>query len=170
MCTGKNKTARQTLLLPWNITGLVILNLMLNKDTDLPMVIRQLNSPPQNGHLLTYRYNRGYCLLTKTKLLERVATAAWAAGLEPLQGHGICIGATLEYLLQGVPFDIMKAKGRWLAMPFSSISPNMPKFLPHICKQPREPMMPSHGTSSRVFDDKHHTLAYKYGKLHSLLQ
>ncbi|KAJ7809688.1 hypothetical protein B0H14DRAFT_1496201 [Mycena olivaceomarginata] len=33
------------------------------------------------------------------------------AGLEPMQGHGIRIGrATLEYLLRGVPFDVMKTK------------------------------------------------------------
>ena len=91
---------------------------MPNKDADLPMVIRQLNAPPQNGHLFAYRYNRGYRPLTKTKLLERVATAARAAGLEPLQGHGIRIGATLEYLLRGVPFDVMKAKGRWASDAF----------------------------------------------------
>ncbi|KAF8466463.1 hypothetical protein DFH94DRAFT_639373, partial [Russula ochroleuca] len=27
--------------------------------------------------------------------------------------HGIRIGSTLEYLLRGMPFDVMKAKGRW---------------------------------------------------------
>ena len=45
--------------------------------------------------------------------MERVGEAATAAGLEPLQGHGIRIGSTLEYLLRGVPFDVMKTKGRW---------------------------------------------------------
>ncbi|KAF8810590.1 hypothetical protein BYT27DRAFT_7221926 [Phlegmacium glaucopus] len=58
--------------------------------------------PPQNSHLP----------LTKSKFIERMAVTAKAAGLEPLQGHGIQIGATLEYLLRGVPFDVMKAKGR----------------------------------------------------------
>ncbi|KAH9051685.1 hypothetical protein EDB87DRAFT_1571246, partial [Lactarius vividus] len=33
--------------------------------------------------------------------------------IELLQGHSIRIGSTLEYLLRGVPFDVMKAKGRW---------------------------------------------------------
>ncbi|KAH9056236.1 hypothetical protein EDB87DRAFT_1540129, partial [Lactarius vividus] len=33
--------------------------------------------------------------------------------IEPLQGHGIRIGSTLEYLLRGMPFDVMKAKGQW---------------------------------------------------------
>ena len=40
-----------------------------------------------------------------------MAMTAKAAGLEPLQGHGIRIGATLEYLLWGVSFEVMKAKG-----------------------------------------------------------
>ena len=51
--------------------------------------------------------------LTKTKFLKRVNEVVCAAGLEPLQGHSIRIRSTLEYLLRGVPFDVMKAKGRW---------------------------------------------------------
>jgi hypothetical protein len=44
-----------------------------------------------------------------------VGEAARAAGLEPLQGHGIRVGSTLEYLLRGIPSDVIKvkAKGRW---------------------------------------------------------
>jgi hypothetical protein len=79
---------------------------------------RQLNSPPANGHLFAYQHNKGYRPLTKTKFLERVGAAARAAHLEPLQGHGIRIGATLEYLLRGIPFDVMKAKGRWASDAF----------------------------------------------------
>jgi hypothetical protein len=30
-----------------------------------------------------------------------------------LKGHGLWIGGTLEYLLRGVPFDVVKAMGRW---------------------------------------------------------
>ena len=33
-----------------------------------------------------------------------------AAGLNCVHGHGICIRATLEYLLQGVPIDVIKMK------------------------------------------------------------
>ncbi|TFK31305.1 hypothetical protein BDQ12DRAFT_671970 [Crucibulum laeve] len=47
-----------------------------------------------------------------------LATAAQVVGLNPLQGHGIRIGATLEYLLQGVPFEVMKAKGCWASDTF----------------------------------------------------
>jgi len=35
------------------------------------------------------------------------------AGLEPLEGHSISIGSTLEYLLRGMPFNIMTVKGWW---------------------------------------------------------
>ncbi len=90
-------------------------------ETDPVMALqhhRHLNSPPPNGHLFAYRHTKGYRPLTKTKFLERVSAAARAAGLEPLQGHGIRIGATLEYLLRGIPFDVMKVKGRWASDAF----------------------------------------------------
>lgn len=76
----------------------------------------RINQPTATSHLFAYWANPGRHsrkVLTKAKFLERVNKAARAAGLEPLQGHGIRIGSTLEYLLRGVPFDVMKAKGRW---------------------------------------------------------
>jgi len=79
---------------------------------------RLVNNPPDDAHLFAYKYHDGHRPLTKTKFIQRVASAARAAGLEPLQGHGIRIGATLEYLLRGVPFDVMKAKGRWASDAF----------------------------------------------------
>ena len=73
----------------------------------------QVNQPSDASHLFAYRAKHTRRPLTKSKFIERVSAAARAAGLEPLQGHGIRIGSTLEYLLRGVPFDVMKAKGRW---------------------------------------------------------
>ena len=73
----------------------------------------EVNDPPPDGHLFTYCHKNGYRPLTKTKFLAELAKATRAAGLEPLQGHGIRISSTLEYLLRGVPFDVMKVKGRW---------------------------------------------------------
>ena len=35
-----------------------------------------------------------------------------------LLGHGIRIGSVLEYLLCGVPFDVVKAIGRWASDAF----------------------------------------------------
>ena len=73
----------------------------------------RVNQLSEASHLFLYKVVNTRCTLTKLKFLERVGDAACMAGLEPLQGHGIRIGSTLEYLLQGIPFDIMKAKGCW---------------------------------------------------------
>jgi hypothetical protein len=44
---------------------------------------------------------------------------ARAANLLELKGHGLRIGRTLEYLLHGVPFDVVKAMGRWSSKAFT---------------------------------------------------
>ncbi|KAG1829990.1 hypothetical protein EV424DRAFT_1378728 [Suillus variegatus] len=41
------------------------------------------------------------------------------AGLGNLKGHGLRIGGTLEYLLRGVPFDVVKSMGRWSSEAFT---------------------------------------------------
>ena len=51
--------------------------------------------------------------------MERLAKAAKAANEDPLQGHGIRIGSALEYLLRGVPFDVIKVQGRWSSDAFT---------------------------------------------------
>jgi len=78
----------------------------------------RVNSPAQTDHLFAYKHtDRGGKVssrpLTKTAFLTRVRKAAMDRGLEPLQGHGIRIGGTLEYLLRGLSFETVKAKGRW---------------------------------------------------------
>ena len=79
----------------------------------------EINNPPDDVHLFAYRHKAGHRPLTKSKFIAELAKAARAAGLEPLQGHGIRIGSTLEYLLRGVPFDVMKVKGRWSSDAFT---------------------------------------------------
>ncbi|KAH9986510.1 hypothetical protein BJV77DRAFT_1028846 [Russula vinacea] len=68
--------------------------------------------PPETSHLFAYRAKHA-----RKPSPKRSSSKGWESstrsGLEPLQGHGIRIGSTLEYLLRGVPFDVMKAKGRW---------------------------------------------------------
>ena len=79
-----------------------------------------VNSPlPPNQHLFAYRFKNGFRALMKHAFLKRLATAARAGGEEPLQGHGICIGATLEFLLRGVPFEAMKVLGQWASDAFT---------------------------------------------------
>lgn len=72
-----------------------------------------VNDPLLDGHLFAYHHKNGYRPFMKTKFLAELAKATCAAGLEPLQGHGIRIGSTLEYLLRGIPFNFMMVKGRW---------------------------------------------------------
>ena len=56
--------------------------------------------------------------MTQQTFIVRLNKYTQAAGLERIHGHSICIGATLEYLLRGVPFDVMKVKGRWASNAF----------------------------------------------------
>jgi hypothetical protein len=78
----------------------------------------QVNHGPNTSALFAYLHKGALRPLTKAAFLERVAKACRAGGVEPLQGHGIRIGAVLEYLLRGVPFDVVKAIGRWASDAF----------------------------------------------------
>jgi hypothetical protein len=80
----------------------------------------QLNDLSSDTSLFAYKVSTGFKHLTKRKFLDMIRDAALAAGIDPLQGHGIRIGSTLEYLLRGVPFDVMKVKGRWKSDAFIS--------------------------------------------------
>jgi len=77
-----------------------------------------INEPPPLGALFAYRFKGAHRPLTKSKFLNRLVVATKAAGRTPLQGHGIRIGSTLEYLLRNVPFDVVKTKGRWASDAF----------------------------------------------------
>jgi hypothetical protein len=97
----------------------------------------QVNTPPVGGALFAYRFKDGHRPLTKPKLLETLARAAREAGLDPRQGHGIRIGSTLEYLLRGVPFDVMKVKGRWASDAFKAYLTKHAQILaPYMQDQP----------------------------------
>lgn len=79
----------------------------------------KINSPPSSSPLFAYRYKRGWRSLTKREFLKRISLASREAKLEPLHGHSIRIGGTLEYLLRGVPFDVVKTIGRWSSDAFT---------------------------------------------------
>jgi hypothetical protein len=55
----------------------------------------RINCPTGDHHLFAYRHKGHLRPLTKSAFIKRLATVARLAGLEPLQGHGIRIGATL---------------------------------------------------------------------------
>ncbi|KAJ7444711.1 hypothetical protein FB451DRAFT_1343732 [Mycena latifolia] len=51
--------------------------------------------------------------------LKRLHAVFALAKFDPLQSHDIRIGATLEYLLRGVSFDVVKSTGRWAGEAFA---------------------------------------------------
>lgn len=79
-----------------------------------------LNETPLNAHIFAYKWKPGqWRPLTRKAFLDRIHSASVGAGLKPLQGHGLRIGGTLEYLLRGVPFDVVKSLGRWSSEAFT---------------------------------------------------
>ncbi|KAG2747464.1 hypothetical protein P692DRAFT_20690766, partial [Suillus brevipes Sb2] len=56
---------------------------------------------------------KGLRPLTRSAFLSRLDRTATQLGMESLNGHGLRIGGTLEYLLRGVPFETVKSIGRW---------------------------------------------------------
>ena len=74
----------------------------------------EINNPAEDFHLFGYPNKEGKMVpLTKTTFQRRLSDAASEAKVPRLPGHSIRIGSTLEYLLRGLPFDVMKVKGRW---------------------------------------------------------
>jgi len=80
----------------------------------------EVNNPEPNVHLFTWKHVKGMRPLTRTEFWKRVSGIVKREGLGNLKGHGLCIGGTLEYLLQGIPFDVVKSMGRWSSEAFMS--------------------------------------------------
>lgn len=73
-----------------------------------------VNDPGDGDALFSWRHKSGLRPLTRPEFLKRFQAAATAAGHEnTLQGHGIRIGGVLEYMLRGVPLEVVKTIGRW---------------------------------------------------------
>lgn len=74
----------------------------------------RINKPAPGGPLFAWSHpERGARALTKSEFMKCINTAAASLGMDSLQGHGLRIGATLEYLLRGLSFETVKAIGRW---------------------------------------------------------
>lgn len=78
----------------------------------------RVNNPPDNQPLFAWRHPNGLRPLTRSEFIKRINLAATELGIESIKGHGLRIGATLEYLLRGVPFDVVKSIGRWTSEAF----------------------------------------------------
>ena len=79
-----------------------------------------VNNLSPNAPLFAYQYKDSARPLTKTTFMRTVNDTLKRANLPSMHGHGIRIGATLEYLLRGMPFDVMKLKGRWASDAFKT--------------------------------------------------
>ena len=77
-----------------------------------------INNPAQDRPLFSWKHPNGLRPLTRNEFVRRISQAAAELGLDSIKGHGIRIGATLEYLLRGVPFDVIKSIGRWSSEAF----------------------------------------------------
>jgi hypothetical protein len=78
-----------------------------------------VNSASDNSHLFAWKHPKGIRPLSKKELIKCVAAVALIAGLPDLKGHGLQIGGTLEYLLRGIPFNVVKSMGRWSSDTFA---------------------------------------------------
>ena len=78
----------------------------------------RINNPPTDSHLFSFKFENTMRPMTKYIFLTRINQIVAKKGLPKLPGHGIRIGSTLEYLLRGIPFDVVKAKGRWQSEAF----------------------------------------------------
>ncbi|KAG6331199.1 hypothetical protein ID866_7889 [Astraeus odoratus] len=78
----------------------------------------QMNNLPTTGPLFAYKHRLAHCPLTWQVIISKLKKVAKAASFQSVHGHGIRIGATLEYLLWGVPFEVMKVKGWWASDTF----------------------------------------------------
>ncbi|KAG2034952.1 hypothetical protein BDR03DRAFT_1012966 [Suillus americanus] len=79
----------------------------------------QVNTPASSDALFTWRHRNGLRPLTRSKFLRSLDRSSQSLKIELLKGHGIRNGGTLEYLLRGVPFETVKAMGRWSGEAFA---------------------------------------------------
>ena len=98
----------------------------------------KINNLPEGNHLFAFKHNDGMRPMTRTIFLTRIHKIIEENGLEKQPGHGIQIGSTLEYLLWGVPFDVVKAKGRWQSEAFKGYLQKHAQIMaPYMQAKPR---------------------------------
>lgn len=98
----------------------------------------RINSPMTGDHLFAYEHKGARRPMTRNILLTRINKIVKAKNLEKLPGHGLRIGSTLEYLLRGIPFEVVKAKGRWQSEAFKGYLRRHAQIMaPYMQDQPR---------------------------------
>jgi len=80
----------------------------------------RINIAEDSAPLFSWKHPKGLRPLTRTEFLKRLTNIpSPTTPLPNLKGHSIRIGGTLEYLLRGVPFDVVKSMGRWSSEAFT---------------------------------------------------
>ncbi|KAG2055397.1 hypothetical protein BDR06DRAFT_981974 [Suillus hirtellus] len=79
-----------------------------------------VNNPSSTDHLFAWVHSRySLRLLSRMVFLKRIGEVAKRIRADNLKGHGLRIGGMLEYLLRGVPFNVVKLMGRWSSDTFT---------------------------------------------------
>ena len=73
----------------------------------------RINQFDDRSHLFQYRHQHTSRPMSKSVFLSRIRKALKDAGRKPITGHSLRVGGTLEYLLRGVDFSVVRVKGRW---------------------------------------------------------
>ncbi|KAI6008963.1 hypothetical protein EDC04DRAFT_3146321 [Pisolithus marmoratus] len=80
-----------------------------------------LNPADGSAHLFTWHHpTLGLRPLSKTEVMRKIAAIARLHPETPnLKGHSLQIGGTLFYLLNNVPFEVVKTMGQWSGESFT---------------------------------------------------
>ena len=80
----------------------------------------RVNTVAPNEHLFTWTHPSGKRRpLSKKEVTTRINKLTDQFNLPNLKGHSLRIGGTLEYLLRGIPFDVIQSQGRWAGNAFT---------------------------------------------------
>ena len=80
----------------------------------------ELNKPTVSEHLFAHTYKGCRNPLSRPVFVKRLKDHAHllSANQKTFTGHSFRIGGTLEYLLRGIPFEVVKTIGRWASDAF----------------------------------------------------
>ena len=115
----KNGLVQMEFHLPWTKSareqGKKIYWAQQNGPSDLKVALThhlKVNKPPVNRHLFAYKLRKGTRPMTRDSFIARLQKVAKTLGLPLMPRHSIHVGSTLEYLLWGISFKVVKVKGR----------------------------------------------------------
>jgi hypothetical protein len=97
----------------------------------------RVNCPQPGEHLFAYNARGKRRPLSQKVLLLRLQSACSSAGISDKHGHSFRIGGTLEYLLRGLSFELVKYLGRWKSDAFQVYLRRRAEVLaPYVQAQP----------------------------------